>query len=328
MDIVLVVVLVMTLVAEFTNGWTDAPNAIATVIATKTLSPLRAVVMAAILNTVGVLSGTAVATTLGKGIVDTNAIDLGVVAGSVVSTAIWATLAGRLGLPTSESHALVAGLSGAALAAAGPSVLLWEGWRKVLIGLALSSFAGFTGSFLLAKLIRETSGVWKPATGKVLFARLQIFSSMFTAFNHGLNDGQKFMGIFSMALVIGGILPEFTIPRWVILLCAGVMGLGTLVGGWRIIRKMGLRMVRLTTWQGFAAETGASLTMLLAARFGIPLSTTHTVTTSIMGVGASGGFQGVRWRTALEIATAWLLTFPACFILGTMTYYLLRGVGG
>lgn len=328
MDIVLVVVLLMTLVAEFTNGWTDAPNAIATVIATKTLSPLRAVIMAAILNTVGVFSGTAVATTIGKGIVDTHAIDLGVVAGSVVSTALWATIAGRLGLPTSESHAVIAGLSGAALAAAGPSVLLWEGWRKVLVGLLLSSFAGFIGSFLLAKLIRGTSAFWKPSTGKLFFARLQIFSSLFTAFNHGLNDGQKFMGIFTMALVIRGVLPEFTIPRWVIFLCAAVMGLGTLVGGWRIIRKMGLRMVQLTTWQGFAAETGASLIMLFAARLGIPLSTTHTVTTSIMGVGAARGFQGVRWRTALEIAAAWLLTFPACSAIGAITYYLLRGVKG
>jgi PiT family inorganic phosphate transporter len=328
MDVVLVVVLTMTLVAEFVNGWTDAPNAIATVIATKTLTPLRAVIMAAILNTIGVLSGTAVATTIGKGIVDTSVVDLTVVAGAVVSTALWGATAARWGLPTSESHAIVAGISGAALAAEGPSVLLWGGWQKVLIGLVLSSFVGFAGSFVLAKLIRNTSAVWKPSTGKVTFARMQIASSMFTAFNHGLNDGQKFMGIFAMALVIAGVLPEFSIPRWVIFLCAAVMGLGTLTGGWRIIRKMGLRLVRLTTWQGFAAETGASLTMLLAARFGIPLSTTHTITTSIMGVGASGGFSGVRWRTALEIAMAWFLTFPICFLIGAMTYFVVHGIAG
>jgi len=328
MDVVLILVLVMTLAAEFVNGWTDAPNSIATVIATRSLTPLQAVIFAAILNTLGVLSGTAVATTIGKGIVNTSVVDLGVVAGAVVSTALWGGMAGRWGLPTSESHALVAGISGAALVAAGPSVLLWSGWQKVLVGLVLSSFVGFAGSYLLATGIRQTSAFWKPATGKVSFARLQILSSLFMAYNHGLNDGQKFMGIFAMALVIGGVLPEFSVPRWVIFLCAGVMGMGTLTGGWRIIRKMGLRLVRLATWQGFAAEMSASLTILFASRFGIPLSTTHTITTSIMGVGASGGFQRVRWRTALEIVSAWVLTFPICFVMGALTYYLLRGVVG
>jgi PiT family inorganic phosphate transporter len=308
----LLFVLLLILGAEFVNGWTDAPNAIATVISTRSLSPLQAVVMASVLNLIGVFSGTAVAATIGKGIIDPEVIDLVTVGGAMVGIILWSTVAAFWGLPTSESHALVAGLAGAGFATAGTGALVAEGWIKVGYGLLFSTFLGFGGGYLMMALVYNLFRRAVPGRMRTPFRALQIFSSGFMAFSHGSNDGQKFMGAFTLALVLGDVLPAFVIPTWVIFLCAGVMALGTITGGWRIMRTLGMRMTKLETHQGFAAESAAATTIELASRIGIPLSTTHTISTAIMGVGATRGLSAVRWGITRELVTAWVLTFPIC----------------
>jgi PiT family inorganic phosphate transporter len=308
----LVLVLLLVLAAEFVNGWTDAPNAIATVVSTRVLSPRRAVIMATLLNIAGAFSGTAVAFTIGEGIVDATVITLSTIGAAMIALVSWSTLAARFGLPTSESHALVSGLAGAGLAVGGTEALLWSGWAKVIIGLFFSTFLGFLGGFLLTIAIHRLFRSSHRSSQRTLFGRLQVFSAAFMAFAHGSNDGQKFIGVFTLALVLGGVLPSFQIPPWVILLCSITMGIGTSTGGWRIIRTMGMRMVKLETYQGFAAETGAATVIQTASHFGIPLSTTHTINTSIMGVGSVKGFSAVRWGIVRQIVAAWILTFPVC----------------
>jgi inorganic phosphate transporter, PiT family len=312
----LIAVIGLILAAEFVNGWTDSPNAIATVVSTRVLSPYQAVIMATVLNAIGAMSGTAVAATIGQDIVKADIINLTTVGAAMVGIIFWSTLAWYYGLPTSESHALIAGLTGAALATAGPSSLVWSGWSKVLIGLLFSTFLGFFSGLMLMTLLYRTLASSRPGTVRRIFGRLQILSAGFMAFSHGSNDGQKFIGVFTLALLLGGILPEFHVPLWVIVLCAITMGLGTAVGGWRIVKTMGLRLTKLEPVHGFAAETGAALTIELATRLGIPLSTTHTINTAIIGVGATRRFSAVRWGVTLEIVSAWILTFPICGAIG------------
>ena len=315
-NLLLYSVLALILAAEFVNGWTDSPNAIATVVSTRVLSPYQALIMATVLNAVGAMSGTAVAATIGKDIVRPDVINLTTVAAAMIGIIFWSTLAWYWGLPTSESHALIAGLTGAGLATAGPESLIWAGWSKVLIGLVFSTFLGFFGGLLLMALLYRMLANSRPGTVRRVFGRLQILSAGFMAFSHGSNDGQKFIGVFTLSLLLGGILPSFQVPLWVILLCALTMGLGTAVGGWRIVKTMGLRLTKLEPVHGFAAETAAALTIELATRLGIPLSTTHTINTAIVGVGATRRFSAVRWGVTFEIVTAWILTFPVCGLIG------------
>ncbi|MGA8849693.1 MAG: inorganic phosphate transporter [Dehalococcoidia bacterium] len=321
----LIATLVVVLAAEFVNGWTDAPNAIATVVSTRVLSPSQAVLMAAVLNIVGtVVTGTAVAYTIGTGIVKPELISLPVLLAATLTVVIWSTAAWRYGIPTSESHELVAGLAGAGLAVAGPSVLLWAGWQKVLIGLGFSTILGFSlGMVVMTSLywiLRRTS----PSSIRSAFSRLQILSAAFMAFSHGSNDGQKFMGIFARALVLGGVMAHFAVPLWVMLLCGAVMGVGTAFGGWRIIRTVGFKITKLEPVNGFAAESSGAFAILLASRFGIPLSTTHCIGTAIMGVGATRRFSAVRWGIARNIVLTWIITFPACAALGWIIASLLK----
>ena len=325
MSISLVVVLLLVLAAEFTNGLTDAPNAIATVVSTRVLSPYRAVAMAAVLNILGVLvTGTAVAVTIGKDIVKPEVIGLHTIGAAVITVVVWSTITWRFGIPTSETHELVAGLAGAGLASAGPSVLLWEGWEKVLIGLALSTVLGFSAGFIVMVAIYWLFRHVRRAFINALFSRLQILSAAFMAFSHGSNDGQKFMGVFSLALFLGGVLPQFQVPLWVVLICGLVMGIGTAFGGWRIIKTMGFRLTQLEPVNGFAAESSASFAILLASSLGIPLSTTHTINTSIMGVGATRRLSAVRWGVTRQIVLTWLLTFPVCGVLGFLFAWIFQ----
>jgi PiT family inorganic phosphate transporter len=324
-SVLLIATLVVVLAAEFVNGWTDAPNAIATVVSTRVLSPSQAVLMAAVLNIVGTLvTGTAVAYTIGTGIVKPDLIGLPVLLAATLTVVIWSTAAWRYGIPTSESHELVAGLAGAGLAVAGPSVLLWAGWQKVLIGLGFSTILGFSlGMIVMTSLywiLRRTS----PSSIRNVFSRLQILSAAFMAFSHGSNDGQKFMGIFARALVLGGVMAQFAVPLWVMLLCGGVMGIGTAFGGWRIIRTVGFKITKLEPVNGFAAESSGAIAILLASRFGIPLSTTHCIGTAIMGVGATKRFSAVRWGVARNIVMTWVITFPVCAALGWIVASLLK----
>jgi PiT family inorganic phosphate transporter len=322
----LLIVLALILAAEFVNGWTDAPNAIATVVSTRVLSPGVAVLMAAALNFVGAFYGTAVAATIGKDIVNAEAINLVTVGAAMFAIILWSTVAWWFGLPTSESHALISGLAGAALATSGADALLWEGWRKVLIGLLFSTFLGFGLGWLIVVTILRLVRRSHPGVVRRTFGKLQILSAAFMAFSHGSNDGQKFIGAFTLALLLGGVLQEFVVSWWVILLCSVVMGVGTSVGGWRIIRTMGVRMVALQPYQGFAAETGAGAAIVLASSLGIPLSTTHTINTSIMGVGSAKRLSAVRWGVVGSVVAAWVLTFPVCGFIAWVTAHIFKRI--
>ncbi len=314
----LIFVFAAILVAEAVNGWTDAPNAVATVVATRALRPMVAVGMAAVLNLVGALSGTAVATTIGRDLVNIEVITLETVAAGALAVAIWSTTAAYFRLPTSESHGLVAGVAGAAVAVAGTDVLLWDGWQKVLTGVGAAVFFGFLGAFLLGILILRLFQRLSPSRMRRTFTPLQILSSAFMAWSHGTADGQKFIGMMAMALAVWNETPaeEFSIPLWVIFLGAGTLGLSSMLGGWRIIRTLGMRITHLETYQGFAAETAAATTLTITSRLGIPLSTTQTIGAGIMGVGSTRRLSAVRWGVAYNIVAAWIITFPVCFGLG------------
>ena len=309
----LILALTTVLMAEFVNGWTDAPNVIATVISSGVMSPRAAILMAVVMNTVGAMSGTAVAATVGKGIVDPAALALPSITSAMISIIAWGTFAARAGLPVSKSHALLAGLAGAAFAGGGLQALQWAGWEKVIIGMVLSIVLGGVAAFIIGLAVVFLAGGSKPARSKSLFDRLTLVTACFLAFNHGLNDGQKFMGVFATTLLTGGAMATFEIPFWVILICALTMAAGTSAGGWRIIRTIGSRMTRLQSWQAFAAQAAAGFTIFGASAFGIPLSTTHTITSGIVGAAASRRTSDVRWTVLKRIVLAWLITFPVCF---------------
>jgi PiT family inorganic phosphate transporter len=316
------VVLVLAYLFEFANGWTDAPNSIATSVSTRVLRPHHAVIMAGVMNLVGALTGTAVAKTIAEGIVDPNYVTLTTIGAAVLAATVWALGAQYFGLPSSESHALVAALLGAGFAAGGLEALEWSGVQKSLRGLVISPVGGFIGGFALMILIFWIfSRVRRSIVGRV-FGRAQIASAGFMAFSHGTNDAQKTMGIITLAILLdeagpGGQVPtSFEIPLWVILSCSLVIGIGTMVGGWRVVRTIGLRMTKLEPVQGFAAETGAALVITGAARLGIPVSTTHAIGSSVMGVGATKRFSAVRWGVAGQVVSAWVLTWPSCMVMG------------
>jgi PiT family inorganic phosphate transporter len=311
----LVVALATVLIAEFVNGWTDAPNVIATVVSTGALSPRAAIVMAVLFNVLGAMGGTAVAATVGRGIVAPSAMTLPAIIATMLSIIAWGSIAAAVGIPVSKSHALLAGLAGAGLAGAGWEALQWSGWVKVGYGLICSLGLGFCGAFLIGKLIIALSASARPTPAKLSYDRLQLLSAAFMAYNHGLNDGQKFMGVFALTMLAGGATDVFEIPFWIILVCALTMGIGTSFGGWRIIKTVGMKMARITSWQGFAAQTSASVTIFGASHFGIPLSTTHTITTAIVGASAAVRTYDVRWGVLRRIVLAWAVTFPFCALL-------------
>ncbi len=324
----LLIALFAVLAAEFVNGWTDAPNAIATVISTGVMTPRQAVIMAVIMNTIGAMAGTAVAATVGKGIVAPSSLTLASITATMISIIIWGSLAARFGIPVSKSHALLAGLAGAAFAGGGLDALQSAGWQKVGVGMVASLAFGFGGAFLLGRLITKFAAQAPPTRAKRTFDRLQMLSAGFMAFNHGLNDGQKFMGVFALTLLAGGAIPTFQIDWWVIVICALTMGIGTSFGGWKIIQTVGSKMTRLTTWQGFAATMAASTTISVASAYGIPLSTTHTITSAVVGVSASRRTSDVRWGVLKKIILAWFATFPACaviaYVAATIANWLAR----
>ncbi|MCX6739115.1 MAG: inorganic phosphate transporter [Candidatus Parcubacteria bacterium] len=325
MNIILLIVLFLVLAAEFLNGWTDAPNAIAAVVSTKVIPFRYAVAMAVVMNTIGAISGTAVATTIGKGIVDSSFVTLPVITSALVPTILCGMYAARFGLPISKTHALVAGLTGAGIAVGGMNAILLSGWIKIGIGLAASLSVGFILSYIVSKCIYEIGlrSKWSPGKARRNFNRLQILSAGLMAYNHGMNDGQKFIGIFTVTLVIGGILPAFQVPLWVAILCAVTMGLGTSFGGKRIITTLGEKMTSIQSWQGFSAEISSSAVIFASSMMGVPISTTHTVSSSIMGVAAARNVNGVRWFQARKIIVAWFATFLFCGAIGYATAWLI-----
>jgi PiT family inorganic phosphate transporter len=314
-------VIAFALLFEFANGWTDAPNAIATVVSTRVMRPWHAIIMAAVLNLVGALAtGTLVAQTISEGIVSPQVIKgaggLSVVGAAVLAAALWAMGAQVFGMPSSESHALVAALLGAGFAAGGVDALAWSGTGKVVFSLFLSPPVAFLTGFVVMVLIYRAFRRARPRTVRRTFGRGQVLSAAFMAFSHGSNDAQKTMGVIALALFLGGSQSDLTVPLWVIVLTALVMGIGTSIGGWRVIRTIGLKMTKLEPVNGFAAETSAAALITVASRFGIPLSTTHVIGSSIMGVGATRRLSAVRWGLAGEVLATWVLTWPGCMLLG------------
>jgi inorganic phosphate transporter, PiT family len=325
----LLIVVVLGLIFEFVNGFHDAANAIATIVATRVLNPLQAVSMAAVLNFLGAISGTAVATTVGKGLVDPKVVTQETVVAALLGAIIWDLITWYYGLPTSSSHALLFSVLGAGVATAGWEVVVTEGVTKVLVGLVYSPLFGILGGLLLVTLIYRLLFSVHPGTVSGVFGRAQLLSSAYMAFSHGSNDGQKTMGIIALALFTYGALgSEFYIPVWVIIAAGAAIALGTASGGWRIIRTMGTKLTLLKPVQGFAAETAAATVIEIATRFGTPISTTHAISSAIMGVGAARGARAVRWGVAGQIITAWIVTLPGCFLFGYVIMSVLRGAQG
>lgn len=331
---IVVAIVLIALAFDYINGFHDCANAIATVVSTKVLTPRQAVVWAAIWNLLGALAGTAVATTVGKGLVDAGAINMTTVLCALLGGIVWNLLTWWLGLPSSSSHALMGGLCGAALGTTNSwDVLIWSTglWPKVVKPMVLSPLFGFFGGMVLMWLIVIAVQRASPRGINRFFGKAQLFSSGFMGFSHGSNDAQKTMGVIALALFTGtqsGAFkelpvwaaflrtPEFAVPKWVIFACALTMAAGTAAGGWRIIRTMGQKMVHLKPIHGFAAETTAALILHVTATLGIPVSTTHVISTSIMGVGASKRLSAVKWGIVERIVWAWVFTLPATGLLG------------
>ncbi|RJQ55010.1 MAG: inorganic phosphate transporter [Nitrospiraceae bacterium] len=311
----LVCVIILATVFDFINGFHDTANAVATSVSTRVLSPRTAVIMAAGLNLVGALSGTAVAKTVGSGLVEAASVTQVTVISALLSAIIWDLITWYYGLPTSSSHAILSSLVGATIASAGPGVIIQKGVYKVLTGLVVSPLFGLALGFLLMMLLIKIFKNSAPSTVTGIFNRMQIVSAAYMAFSHGSNDAQKTMGIITLALVSFYNLPDFNVPLWVIILCAVTMASGTAVGGWRIIKTLGMRLVHLKPIHGFAAEASAATIIEIASRIGLPLSTTHIISSTIMGVGASKRLSAVRWGIGGNIIMAWILTLPACIFL-------------
>jgi PiT family inorganic phosphate transporter len=349
--LLLLAVLIAALVFEYINGFHDAANAIATVVSTKVLTPRQAIALAAVCNLLGALLGTAVATTIGKGLVDPHVITTQTVLDALLAAIIWGLVTWWFGLPSSSSHALIGGLCGAALAASDFdwAVLKWdtvnaitgkaEGlWPKIIIPMITSPLVGFLVAMGVMYVILIAFYWITPHMAKKYFGRMQVLSASFMALSHGSNDAQKTMGIMTLALfsaTTAGTLdhlpaglhflhtPEFHVKQWIVILCALTMGAGTAAGGWRIIRTMGHKMVKLQPVHGFAAETAAASVIHVASSLGIPVSTTHVISTSIMGVGATKRLSAVKWGIVNRIIWAWVLTIPVTALLAYLIHQVL-----
>ena len=322
----LMLIVAIGLIFDFINGFHDTANAIATSVATRVLKPGTAVLMAGVLNVLGALTGTAVATTIGKGIVPPTVTTQLLVIAALLSAIVWDLATWRFGIPSSSSHALIFSIVGAGVAAAGWQSIEFGGLTKTFQGLVFSPLLGFLGAFLLMLLLLWILARMRPQLVTRIFGRLQILSAAWLAFSHGGNDAQKTMGVITMALAsyYGWTGSQWGVPLWVILAAATSMGLGTSIGGWRIVRTMGLKIVELRPINGFAAETAAAAIIEVASRLGIPVSTTHVISSAILGVGATKRLSAVRWGIAGHIVVAWVVTIPACIALGWAIYYLLH----
>ena len=316
----LLLVVALALLFDFSNGWHDSANAIATVVSTRVLSPLVAVLMAGLMNVAGAFMSTAVAKMVGSGIVDPGAVTQGVVACALSGAILWNLCTLLLGLPTSSSHALIGGLVGAGLVHGGWAVVKFSGLRSVLEAMILSPLFGFLIGLALMVAISWMFFRTSRSFATQLFGRLQLVSAGFMAYSHGANDAQKAMGIITLALLSAGQSTSTEVPTWVIVACAIAMGLGTAAGGWKIVRTLGMRIVKLEPVHGFAAETGAAAVLLATAHIGLPVSTTHTITSSVMGVGATKRLSAVRWGVTARILYAWIFTLPGAALLASIIY--------
>ena len=315
----------VALVFDFLNGFHDAANSIATVVSTRVLSPRVAVIWAAFFNFVAAFGlGTAVAKTMGKGMIRLEAVNLYVILAGLLGAIVWDVLTWYYGLPVSSSHALIGGYAGAAIAKAGWSVILPSGWTKTLVFIFLSPGIGLVLGAILMTSAYWLFRRWPPQRVDRYFRKLQLLSAAAYSLGHGSNDAQKTMGIIAGTLFTAGILKQFYIPFWVILMAHAAIGLGTLAGGWRIVKTMGMRITKLKPLGGFCAETAAAASILGTAVAGIPVSTTHTIAGGIMGVGSIQRLSAVRWGVARNIAWAWILTIPASGLVAALVFWALH----
>jgi inorganic phosphate transporter, PiT family len=328
MDTLLVAVVLFALLFDFTNGFHDTANAIATSVATKAVSPKVAVIGAAVLNFLGAFVSLHVAATIAKGIVLPEAITLQVVLAGIAAATIWNLITWRFGLPTSSSHALIGGVIGATVVSAGWNVVVWEGLRaKVLIPSLVAPILGFALAFGVMLLIYRLAQNTSPVKKNKVFRRLQLISGSFVAFTHGTNDAQKTMGIITLALMAGHTNQEFHVPLWVVISSATAMALGTYLGGWRIIHTLGHRLAKLNSQQGFGAEVTTATILGVFAHVGFPVSTTHTISGSISGAGIADGKSKLRWKVTRDILIAWVITIPCVSVIGASLELTSRWTG-
>jgi inorganic phosphate transporter, PiT family len=317
----------VALLFDFLNGLHDAANAIATIVSTRVLRPLHAVVWAAFFNFIAFLFfGLHVAQTLGTGIIAATVVDPRVIFGALMGAIAWNLITWRLSIPSSSSHALIGGLLGSGTAKAGVGAIVWTGVGKTSAAIVLSPLLGFLLALLLVLVVSWTFVRATPFAVDSTFRSLQLVSAALYSLGHGGNDAQKTMGIIAVLLYSQGLLgPEFHVPFWVVIACHAAMGLGTLVGGWRIVRTMGSKITRLTPMQGFCAEAGGAMTLFLATDLGVPVSTTHTIAGAIVGVGTARRVSAVRWNVASNIVVAWIVTLPAAALAGAF-FYAVAGI--
>jgi len=324
----LVFLIAVALFFDLLNGMHDAANSIATIVSTRVLSPFYAVLWAAFFNFVAYFIGThfgfeaKVASTIGKGLIAPEMVNNAVIFGALMGAIVWNVLTWRLGIPSSSSHALVGGIVGAGVAKAGFGAIVWGGLSKTLIAIVLSPVTGFILGTLLVVLVSWLFVRANPAKTDSLFRKLQLVSSALYSIGHGSNDAQKTAGIIAVLLYANGYYQEFTVPTWVVLSCFTVMGVGTMLGGWRIVHTMGSKITKLTPMQGACAETAGAITLFGATYLGVPVSTTHTITSSIVGVGSARRVHAVRWGIAGRIVWAWVITIPASAVMGALFYLI------
>lgn len=310
---------------DFINGFHDAANSIATVVGTRILKPLQAVSLAAVANFIGpFLFGVAVATTVGKGIINPDFVTIPIVIGALIGAIIWNLITWIWGFPSSSSHALIGGIIGAGIAGVGTHAILFDGLQKVAIGIVVSPVVGFAVAFGVATLIITIFAKKKPGKVNSAFGRLQLVSSTYFSLTHGANDGQKTMGVIALILLSQGIITKFEVPFYVIFMAAAAIGLGTFFGGWRIIKTMAVKITQLKPYQGFAAETGGATILAVLAHAGIPASTTHGISGSIMGAGSVRRFTAVRWGIGKRIVWAWIITIPASAAMAYVVMWLIK----
>ncbi len=322
----LVAVVILALIFDFINGFHDSSNAIATVISTRVMTPKMGIAMAAVMNLIGAFSGTAVAKTVGAGLVAAQAVTQATIIAALIAAIIWNLITWYSGLPSSSSHALLAGLVGAGVATGGYQVLIWSGLKKILIALFLSPLIGFLCGWLVMAALLWTFHRSTPSRVTGISQKMQIVSASYMAFSHGSNDSQKSMGIITAALVSFYSLSEFHVPAWVIVACALAMAAGTAFGGWRIIRTLGLKITALKPIHGFAAEISAASVIEAASHIGVPISTTHTISAAIMGVGSTRRLSAVKWGIGINIVSAWILTLPASALMAWVICILLKQI--
>ena len=322
--VLLVILIVAASGFGIANGFNDAANSIATVIGTRTLSPRAAIIMAALCEFAGAATGTAVAMTIGKGIVSADFLNMDIVFAGVVAIIIWAVVATIYGMPISLTHGLVAGLVGAGIATGGSGIIMWNVLVRVVSAVGIAPLLGIVAGFLVMVAILWLFRRTAPEKIRIIFSNLQIVSAAFLAYSHGKNDGQMPIGLIAMALMAYSGSGEFYIPFWAVVVSAASISFGTAIGGSRVIKTLGLKMTTLRPVHGFAASASAAAIIETASHFGIPVSTTHCISTAIMGVGATRRLSAVRWGIARDIVVTWILTFPVCAILGWVIASILK----